>query len=243
MDMSLSKPLQPTKSPDFGAIRRYTANTLIEEDNKQNQEQAVITVVHHLDENTTESVNTGSRKMSEFLYQLSNEPSIGLYHVCDHVSRNVPKTVDTKRSLKATNKLVDDLNYDMDFTIRTVRNLHDLDTFNNIRQLISDSLTTIDMIKSKEPPKPKTLSAPDLTPPISQLPVVNDVKDTPTTKETPPASGTDDSDGPFLGDISTSPVQSRGVQILSSVGGLRAKKKPNIVKKTHGQSDFKPKAF
>jgi len=223
----LPKPL----SQDFVALRRETANKLVEEDLQQNPAKPTVRVVHHLDEDTTNRVIRGSKKMSEYLHHLANEPSIGLYHVCDHVSRNVPKSVETKKSLKASNKTVEDLNYDMDYTIRTVRNLHDLDTFKNIRQLITDSIATIEMIKQKVPakPKPPPTHIEELVSVSQPQPMVE-----PSEGTSPP--GTDDSFGSdmFPNSESSTPIQG----ILG--GGTRKKK---VKSKKTQQTEFKPKAF
>jgi len=226
-------PMKPL-SQDFGALRRETANKLENED-LQSQTQSKPNkprVVHHLDEDTTNRVIRGSKKMSEYLHHLANEPSIGLYHVCDHVSRTVPKSVETKKSLKATNKTVEDLNYDMDYTIRTVRNLHDLDTFKNIRQLITDSIATIEMIKQKVPakPKPSPTHVEELINVTQPQPMVEAGEGT-----SPPA--TDDS---FGSDMFPSSESSQGGGFLSGIGGGRKKK---VKSKKTNQTEFKPKAF
>jgi len=240
-----SKAIKPILSQDFDALRRETANKIASAD-KQQQKQHLRAnmprVIHHLDEDTMNRLKNGSKKMSEYLHHLANEPSIGLYHVCDHITRNVPKSVETKKSLKATNKTVEDLNYDMDFTIRTVRNLHDLDTFKNIRTLINDSITTIEMIKQKVPAKPKAYSTPteELLQGSPQPTVTATVVATPTPEVTDTGpkepSGSDDSlgGGDFFGG------EPQGGGFLS--GGLGSRKKKIKAKKTT-QTEFKPKAF
>eukprot|EP01123_Difflugia_compressa_P006303 TRINITY_DN1848_c0_g1_i1.p1 TRINITY_DN1848_c0_g1~~TRINITY_DN1848_c0_g1_i1.p1 ORF type:complete len:236 (-),score=67.13 TRINITY_DN1848_c0_g1_i1:160-801(-) len=198
-------------------------------------------IVHHLDEDTTNRLLRGSRKMSEYLHTLANEPSIGLYHVCDHISRNVPKTVETKKSLKATNKKVEDLNYDMDHTIRTVRNLNELDTFKNIKQLLNDSITTLEQIKQKIPAKPKTTGSPTTSfedslvvappqggVPSQQVTVDEGVKDSSSSLTT-----TEDGDPSNTGDSLSS----------FTTGGSTSRKKKTTKAKKSQQTEFKPKAF
>eukprot|EP01124_Arcella_intermedia_P033282 TRINITY_DN7933_c0_g1_i1.p1 TRINITY_DN7933_c0_g1~~TRINITY_DN7933_c0_g1_i1.p1 ORF type:complete len:208 (-),score=59.09 TRINITY_DN7933_c0_g1_i1:77-664(-) len=150
---------------DYEAIRRE-AEEKLEAERPPLLKSPPLKVVHHLDEDTKTRALRGSRKMSEYLHHLANEPSIGLYHVCDHIIRNVPRSVETKKILKTSNKSVEDLNYDMDFTIRTVRNLHDLDTFTNLKQLITESTKTLENIRLKIPP-----STPEPAPILSPTPI------------------------------------------------------------------------
>jgi hypothetical protein len=39
-----------------------------------------------------------NKKLSLVLYHLANEPSVGLYHVNDHVTRTIPKLIGVKVS-------------------------------------------------------------------------------------------------------------------------------------------------
>lgn len=67
-----------------------------------------VRVVHHLDSETSNKLIhgmlfvvfvqlfTASDKLSEFMHVLANEPSIGLYHVSNHVTRNVPRSVELR---------------------------------------------------------------------------------------------------------------------------------------------------
>jgi len=116
---------------------------------KETSEQARL--VHHLDTDTTHRLLRGNRKMSEFLHHLANEPSIGLYHVSDHVRRTVPKTVDLKKTLKATCKAVEDLHYDMDYTMRTVESLNELQSFKNMNGLLKQATNILEMIAKRIP--------------------------------------------------------------------------------------------
>jgi hypothetical protein len=41
-----------------------------------------------------------NKNISEYLYLLANEPSIGLYHVTEHVKRTIPKLIEIKNDFK-----------------------------------------------------------------------------------------------------------------------------------------------
>jgi len=225
-------------SQDFGALRRETASKL--EDAEEFQKQTPVKtpvprVVHHLDEDTTNRLLRGSRKMSEYLHHLANEPSIGLYHVCDHVARNVPKSVETKKSLKATNKTVEDLNYDMDYTIRTVRNLHDLDTFKNMRQIITESLATIELIKQKVPAKPKQQPTPTEELSYAQTQPMVEASEV-------PKEGSSPADDGSLGNESF-PNNELTPSSGGFLSGIGARGKKKVKSKKTQQAEFKPKAF
>lgn len=57
-----------------------------------------------LQTNTTPTIDTDSAKriervnlrLSKYLHQLGNEPSLGLYHVSEHIKKSVPKSVKMK---------------------------------------------------------------------------------------------------------------------------------------------------
>eukprot|EP01122_Echinamoeba_exundans_P006205 TRINITY_DN1703_c0_g1_i1.p2 TRINITY_DN1703_c0_g1~~TRINITY_DN1703_c0_g1_i1.p2 ORF type:complete len:204 (-),score=28.70 TRINITY_DN1703_c0_g1_i1:1655-2233(-) len=104
-----------------------------------------------LDPDTIERINRANKKLSLILYHLANEPSVGLYHVNEHVSRSVPRVVNMKNQLKSKIKPVADLSIDMDSTIDTVNSLSKLNTFASIAQLLQQASQTVDDIYSGRP--------------------------------------------------------------------------------------------
>eukprot|EP01125_Pyxidicula_operculata_P011369 TRINITY_DN3728_c0_g1_i1.p1 TRINITY_DN3728_c0_g1~~TRINITY_DN3728_c0_g1_i1.p1 ORF type:complete len:281 (+),score=62.78 TRINITY_DN3728_c0_g1_i1:838-1680(+) len=154
---NLNKKESTKPSEDYDALRVSTGEKIVklEEKLQHNARSETLRVVHHIDTDTANRVIRANRKMSEYVHILANEPSIGLFHVCDHVSRNVPRSVETKKSLKATAKKLEDMNGDMDYTIRTVKSFHDLETFTSIMELLRHSMETVDLMRQKLPPKPK----------------------------------------------------------------------------------------
>eukprot|EP01121_Diplochlamys_sp_Union-15-3_P004651 TRINITY_DN14840_c0_g1_i1.p1 TRINITY_DN14840_c0_g1~~TRINITY_DN14840_c0_g1_i1.p1 ORF type:complete len:236 (-),score=48.60 TRINITY_DN14840_c0_g1_i1:95-802(-) len=115
----------------------------------------VTKVVNSLDSDTTERIVRANKKMCEYLHNLANEPSIGLYHICDHIKRSVPKLVTLKKSLRKDTKAVDDFNYDLESTLLTIRGLGQFQGFDEIQKILISCMTTVEMINRGEPPKPK----------------------------------------------------------------------------------------
>jgi hypothetical protein len=106
-------------------------------------------VVYYLDEDTTERVLNANRRTIEFLQDLVNEPSIGLFHVNTHIQRSGPRLVNIKKQLKKDMHLLDDLTYDVDSNLVVVRSLHSLGSFSKIKALLHDSTNFINEIIQK----------------------------------------------------------------------------------------------
>eukprot|EP01126_Amoeba_proteus_P047701 TRINITY_DN5465_c0_g1_i12.p1 TRINITY_DN5465_c0_g1~~TRINITY_DN5465_c0_g1_i12.p1 ORF type:complete len:321 (-),score=61.35 TRINITY_DN5465_c0_g1_i12:142-1104(-) len=139
----------------FRDVVRHTSERLYEIEN-QNLDDGFrnsTRVVHHLDHETASKVTDASAKMSELLHIMANEPSVGLYHVSNHVIKSVPRCVETKNQLKESTKSIKELNYDMDSTLVTIQELKDLNTFNNIRELLSSSISIVEKINNGIPPR------------------------------------------------------------------------------------------
>ena len=59
---------------------------------------------------------------------------LGLYHVCDHIRRAIPRISDLKKEL--TKFPLKEVTYDMDFSSLHVKSLHELQTFTSIHQML-----------------------------------------------------------------------------------------------------------
>jgi len=91
-----------------------------------------------LDVETAERVHKGYQGCSEFIQLLTNEPSIGLYFVCDHIRLAVPKILEVKKDMK---RPLQEISYDVDFSRRELKALHGLETFANIQSLLATSIS------------------------------------------------------------------------------------------------------
>jgi hypothetical protein len=49
-----------------------------------------------VDQATTRKADVVYKKMSSYLHTVANEPTVGLYHIQEHIRRSVPKFVDMK---------------------------------------------------------------------------------------------------------------------------------------------------
>lgn len=60
------------------------------------QQQQQLRPVLTLDASTAKLMYQTSQEMSSYIQQVANEPTIGLFHVQDHIRRNIPKNVELK---------------------------------------------------------------------------------------------------------------------------------------------------
>jgi hypothetical protein len=86
-----------------------------------------------LDKSILESVTKANKKLGEFFYVLANEPSVGLYHVQEHIRKTIPKNTEIKREIRKKYQSIEAITYDINFSIQTVKSLHDLNTFIDIK--------------------------------------------------------------------------------------------------------------
>jgi hypothetical protein len=115
--------------------------------------------IYFLDSDTTDRAKNANKRAADFLNYLANEPSVGIHHVNSHVHRSVHKMVQIKKELKKHSQLQDDIAYDMDQTISTVRGYHDINSFQSLRDLVVYSLQVCDSIEKREPiSNPRSLS-------------------------------------------------------------------------------------
>jgi len=144
-------------SASFQDVARETSLKL-GEIQKQNIQSTIIPqhprIIHHLDTFTTNRVSRASNKLSEYLHHLSNEPSIGLFHVTEHISRTVPKNIEMKSQLRASNRGVEDMSYDVDSTLITIKDLGDLNTFTSIKGFLTQAIKSVESINKRIPYRP-----------------------------------------------------------------------------------------
>jgi hypothetical protein len=99
--------------------------------------------VLYLDADTTDRLLNANRRILEFYQDLVNEPSIGLFYVNKHIQRSTPKIVNIKKQLKQDTRIIEDLLYDMDSTLNVIRGLHELNSFNNIQNMLLNASNII----------------------------------------------------------------------------------------------------
>jgi len=95
---------------------------------------------------TLEHIARANKDISEYLHLLANEPSIGLYHVQEHIRRSVPKLVQMKTDLKQKCQVIDEASFDVDYTLLTVKSLHGMTTFGNVKAVLDAAIQTTDSI-------------------------------------------------------------------------------------------------
>ena len=95
---------------------------------------------------------------------MANEPSVGLFHVQEHIRKTVPVMVKmqvserllcgigshqtsqilfTQRDMKTTTQRIDEVKYDTAYSLRTVQGLHGLTTFTNIKDMIVNCINVM----------------------------------------------------------------------------------------------------
>lgn len=105
---------------------------------------------------------TANQKMSQFLYNLANEPSVGLFHVNDHIRRAVPRLVTVRQETLHQKAELDKSSCDVDDLLPEVRTIANLQAFKRINALLNKTLplaTPRPANRSLGPPTPSRSSA------------------------------------------------------------------------------------
>jgi hypothetical protein len=102
---------------------------------------------------------------------VANEPSIGLYHVSQHVRRSVPKLAELKKDYQSRTQQVvsrnttkkdqsvgpfwsyltilqNDVAFDMDFSISTAKSIQGITAFQNIKEMLFQSMDIVETLSS-----------------------------------------------------------------------------------------------
>eukprot|EP01102_Stenamoeba_stenopodia_P000906 TRINITY_DN10835_c0_g1_i1.p1 TRINITY_DN10835_c0_g1~~TRINITY_DN10835_c0_g1_i1.p1 ORF type:complete len:265 (+),score=70.83 TRINITY_DN10835_c0_g1_i1:55-849(+) len=93
-----------------------------------------------IDPESAERINKLGQQVSLFHYKLANEPSLGLYYVQDNILRSVPKLVDNKKKLKSQTQKVEEAVFDVEYSLRTVKALHNVSSFQNVKQMLDRAI-------------------------------------------------------------------------------------------------------
>ncbi|KYR02686.1 hypothetical protein DLAC_00145 [Tieghemostelium lacteum] len=93
-----------------------------------------------LDITTADTIFRTNKKISDYFHQLANEPTIGLYHVQDHIRRNVPKNVTNKREIANLTARVEEKSLDIEYSKKTVESIKEITTFDNILALLDRTM-------------------------------------------------------------------------------------------------------
>mmetsp|Transcript_28225 Transcript_28225/g.39867 ORF Transcript_28225/g.39867 Transcript_28225/m.39867 type:complete len:215 (-) Transcript_28225:2316-2960(-) len=118
-------------------------------------------ILHKIEVETAEKLAKANKSSTEFLYLLANEPSIGLYHVQEHVRKSVNKFSETKAEMKKNSEAITEALVDVDYALLTVKSLVGLKTFSNIQTMllkshqIAEKLATQDNARGKPIGKPQ----------------------------------------------------------------------------------------
>lgn len=81
-----------------------------------------------------------NQKMSQFLYSLANEPSVGLYHVNEHIRRTVPRLVAIRKDMDFQKVELDKSSCDIEEILPTVRTIGSLTSFKSMQSLLQKSI-------------------------------------------------------------------------------------------------------
>lgn len=85
-------------------------------------------------------INAANQKMSQFLYNLANEPSVGLFHVNEHIRRTVPRLVEARKQMDFQSVELDKSSCDVDDILPIVRTIGSLTAFKSMQSILLKSL-------------------------------------------------------------------------------------------------------
>ncbi|KAN0024753.1 hypothetical protein ACTFIV_009162 [Dictyostelium citrinum] len=104
------------------------------------EQQQQLRPVLTLDASTAKLMYQTSQEMSSYIQQIANEPTIGLFHVQDHIRRNIPKNVELKKNIKALGEKIEEKSFDIDYSTKTIKTFSEIQTFSNISSLLQQSI-------------------------------------------------------------------------------------------------------
>jgi len=79
---------------------------------------------------------------------------LGLYHVQEHIRRTIPRNTELKREIKKKYQAVEAATYDLDFSLQTVKSLHDLVTFKDIKEMLDKANELVNQLQRGVPVSP-----------------------------------------------------------------------------------------
>mmetsp|Transcript_32283 Transcript_32283/g.53359 ORF Transcript_32283/g.53359 Transcript_32283/m.53359 type:complete len:105 (+) Transcript_32283:67-381(+) len=95
-----------------------------------------------MDKQTRAAAEKFSSSFSDSIHTLTNEPSLGLYYVVEHVQRSVPALVADKRELRLSGGRLQGADVDATFALENVHataNDSTMGIFANIAQLTANA--------------------------------------------------------------------------------------------------------
>ena len=96
--------------------------------------------------------------INKTLHIIANEPSLGLYRIQQHVRKTLPKLNSSAQSLDISNKELNGLVYDTEFSIQTVKEItRSASTFENIEELLRQASSKAALINMRLQPDLITL--------------------------------------------------------------------------------------
>lgn len=107
----------------------------------------------------SERVGRISQRSSEFVQVLANEPSVGLYHVHEHVLRCLPKWNELQSGLAEHTNTLDRHRLDVEFSVGVVNQIVGLQSFAGLAALSRRSLQLAEQLRAAPLPPRRGRSA------------------------------------------------------------------------------------
>ena len=92
--------------------------------------------------------------VNKTLHIIVNEPSLGLYRIQQHVRKTIPKVTNCSQSVDASQKELNGLVYDTEFSIQAVKDISkSSNTFETIEELLKRASSSAALINMKLKPQ------------------------------------------------------------------------------------------
>ena len=92
--------------------------------------------------------------VNKTLHIIANEPSLGLYRIQQHVRKTIPKVTNCSQSVDASQKELNGLVYDTEFSIQAVKDItKSSNTFETIEELLKRASSSAALINMKLKPQ------------------------------------------------------------------------------------------
>ncbi|CAF0857930.1 unnamed protein product [Brachionus calyciflorus] len=95
--------------------------------------------------------------LNDSLYENSNEPSLGLFRVQEHVRKTVPSLSKKKTEIDSFTQTVKGSSFDLEYSIEAVNKLKDADpVLESIHNLLNETLKSANNLNAKKSSTPST---------------------------------------------------------------------------------------
>jgi len=105
---------------------------------------------YQLDKSTQTYIEKANKKISSYIRNIANEPSLGLFFVQNHVKLSIPRFVEMKKEVKKKTAASEAVQVDLNFSHTVVKGIGEMKTFISIKSLLEDSIKIATLLSQRD---------------------------------------------------------------------------------------------